>query len=64
MDVCELGKTEVILEMPWLMVHNPEINWEIGEVRMTRCLSLCKWVSKKKIIEKRQTMIENENNLR
>jgi len=26
MDVCNLGKTEVILEMPWLQVHNPEIN--------------------------------------
>ena len=37
MDVCELGKTEVILGMPWLAAHNPEINWETGEVRMTRC---------------------------
>jgi len=25
-DVCELGKTEVILGMPWLAAHNPEIN--------------------------------------
>ena len=41
MDVCELGKTEVILGMPWLTAHNPEINWETGEVRMTRCLPLC-----------------------
>jgi len=23
--------------MPWLAVHNPEIDWEKGEVRMTRC---------------------------
>jgi len=22
-------------------VHNPEINWETGEVKMTRCLPLC-----------------------
>jgi len=36
-DVCNLGKIEVILEMPWLQVHNPEINWETGEVKMTRC---------------------------
>jgi len=41
MNVCELGKTEVILGMPWLTAHNPEINWETGEVRMTRCLPLC-----------------------
>jgi len=25
-DVCDLGKTEVILGIPWLAVHNPEIN--------------------------------------
>jgi len=41
MDVCDLGKTEVILGMPWLAAHNPEINWETGEVKMTRCLPLC-----------------------
>ena len=41
MDVCDLGKTEVILEMPWLQAHNPEINWETGEVKMMRCPSLC-----------------------
>jgi len=37
MDVCNLGKIEMILEMPWLQAHNPEINWETGEVEMTRC---------------------------
>jgi len=26
MDVCNLGETEVILRMPWLQAHNPEIN--------------------------------------
>jgi len=35
MDVCNLGKTEVILGMPWLAIHNPEIDWEKGEVKMT-----------------------------
>ena len=37
MDVYNLGKTEVILGMPWLQAHNPETNWETGEVKMTRC---------------------------
>ena len=41
MDVCNLGKTEIILEMPWLAAHNPEINWKTGEVKITRCLPLC-----------------------
>jgi len=41
MDVCDLGRTEVILGMPWLAAHNPEINWETGEVKMIRCPLLC-----------------------
>jgi len=41
MNVYNLGKTEVILGMPWLAVHNPEIDWEKGEVKMTRCPSIC-----------------------
>ena len=41
MDVCDLGKMEVILGMPWLQAHNPEIDWEKREVKMTRCSSIC-----------------------
>ena len=41
MDVCNLEKTEVILEMPWLAAHNLEIDWEKGEVKMTCCLPIC-----------------------
>jgi len=37
----DVEKTEIILGMPWLVAHNPEINWEIREVKMTRCLPLC-----------------------
>ena len=37
MDVCNLGRTEVILGMPWLATPNLEINWEMGEVKMMRC---------------------------
>jgi len=40
MDVCNLEKTEVILGMPWLAAHNPEIDWEKGEVKMMRCPSI------------------------
>jgi len=36
-DVCNLEKTEVILDMLWLAAHNLEIDWEKGEVKMTRC---------------------------
>jgi len=51
-NVYDLGKTEIILGMPWLAVYNPEINWEIGEVKMTRCSLLCGEVKIKK--EKRK----------
>ena len=40
-EVWNLGRTEVILGMPWLQAHNPEINWETGEVKMTRYPLLC-----------------------
>ena len=41
MDVCNLGKTMVILGMLWLAAHNLEIDWEKREVKMTRCLPIC-----------------------
>ena len=51
MDMCNLGKTEVILGMPWLVAHNPEIDWEKGEVKMTRCPPIC---GKRKQEEKKE----------
>jgi len=36
-DMCNLGKTDVILGILWLQAHNPEINWETEEVKITRC---------------------------
>jgi len=64
MDVCELGKTDVILGMPWLAAHNPEINWEIGEVKMTRCPLLCDQAPEKRAIKRKQAMTEDEKDLR
>jgi len=40
-NVCNLGRTEVILGMPWLTAHNPEIDWENGEVKLMRCPPWC-----------------------
>ena len=57
MDMCNLEKMEVILEMPWLAVHNPEIDWEKGEVRMTCCLPIC---GKKKQEEKKKEVKKAE----
>ena len=40
-DVIEGQKWGVILGMPWLARHNPEIDWKTGEVKMTRCPEKC-----------------------
>jgi len=31
----------VILGIPWLAQHNPEIDWKMGEVKITRCPEEC-----------------------
>ena len=40
-DVIGGQKWLVILGMPWLARHNPEIDWKTGEVKMTRCPEEC-----------------------
>ena len=40
-DVIGGQKWTVILGMPWLACHNPEIDWRTGEVKMTRCPEEC-----------------------
>jgi len=40
--VSNLGKQDMILSYTWLKDHNPEVNWQTGEVQMNRCPSRCK----------------------
>jgi len=40
-DVIREQKWNIILGMPWLAYHNPEINWRMGEVKITRCPEKC-----------------------
>jgi len=62
-DVCDLEKTEVILGMPWLAAHNPEINWETGEVKMTRCPPLCGGRSQKMKKKVKRMVTEEEEKI-
>jgi len=65
MDVCDLGKTEVILGMPWLQAHNPEINWKTGEVKIIRCLPLCSRTRPRRVKKgKRVVTLEEEKIVR
>ena len=40
-DVIGEQKWMVILGIPWLACHNPEVDWKMGEVKMTRCPEEC-----------------------
>lgn len=35
--VTGLGKQKMILGYTWLRDHNPDVNWQTGEVKMSRC---------------------------
>jgi len=41
LTVSRLGKQSLILGYDWLKDHNPKIDWEKGEVKMTRCPLQC-----------------------
>jgi len=40
-DVIGGQKWTVILRMLWLACHNPEIDWKMEEIKMTRCPEEC-----------------------
>jgi len=54
--------------MPWLAAHNPEINWETGEVKITRCLPLCgknkERTEKQELGKKRKGEVKEETAIR
>ena len=47
--ICDLGDKVAIIGHTWLYCHNPEINWQTGEVKFTRCPPKCQvWKQKQK----------------
>jgi len=59
--VCNLGRKKIILGMPWLAVHNPEINWETREVKMLRYPP---WCGRKVAVKQREAKVEDGKDLR
>jgi len=51
--VSNLGKQSMILGYTWLKDHNPEVNWQTGEVQMNRCPPRCEGC---RVIQKEQTL--------
>ena len=47
-DVIRGQKWSIIIGIPQLACYNPEIDWKMGEIKMTRCLEGCrrKWRQK------------------
>ena len=61
MDIYNLGKIELILGMPWLVAHNPEIDWKKGEVKMMHCPPICRR-RKQEVKEKKVRKTEKNRN--
>ena len=53
-DIYDLEKTEIILGMPWLAVHNPEINQKTREVKIMRYSPLYSRIKSKKKEKKKR----------
>jgi len=54
--VSSLGRQNMILSYTWLKDHNPEVNWQTGEVQMNQCPPRCKgchMIQKEQALRKR-----------
>jgi len=40
--ITSISQTTIILGHMWLMEHNPEIDWCMGDITMMRCLVSCR----------------------
>jgi hypothetical protein len=56
-----VGKEKIILGLPWLKAHNPEIDWISGEVKMTWCPARCQQCHTKVCEECKQATQEAHN---
>ena len=65
--MCSLGKTDIILGIPQLQAHNPEINQETKEVKIIKCLPLCgrntKLKERQKVKKEKRVVILKEKKI-
>jgi hypothetical protein len=40
--ICDLGDKDAIIGHTWLFSHNPEIDWQSGQVKLSRCPPKCR----------------------
>ena len=57
-EITDLGRHQMILRYTWLKHHNPDIVWETGQVRMTRCPWTCRVLQGKSPLEHSINMLD------
>ena len=55
-----IGKEDMILGLPWLRQHNPEIDWNMGKIKMTQCLTHCNTYQAEVQVEKQIRQAEEQ----
>lgn len=61
--VCELGDKAAIIGHTWLFQHNPEIDWQTGEVKFTRCPPHCHVQVKRDRLERKKKRVVRKRKL-
>jgi hypothetical protein len=56
--ITSLGKESVLLGYTWLQEHNPEVNWQTKEVKMSRCPTRCRTCLAEAKCERREKAAE------
>ena len=62
-EITNLGRHQMILGYTWLKHHNPDIDWETGQVRMTHCPWTCRVLQGKSPLEQSINALD-QNGLR
>ena len=62
-EITELSRHQMILGYTWLKHHNPDIDWETGQVKMTRCPWTCRVLQGKSPLKQSIDMLD-QNGLR
>lgn len=45
-SVTDIGSEDLIIGLDWLRTHNPDINWETGLLKLSRCTDRCRAATK------------------
>ena len=61
--VVNLGKATLILGHNWLKKHNPEVDWETGKIKMTRCPPACRHARRQRQEVKIGRVMEEEEEI-